>query len=99
VRGNYRGPASARAVVASGVLLVVFGTLLVHADPIFASFISLPTLDIGELMSHVLIFGFFSWIVAGWMRSAVLDDAPVPRAPSESPIALNMLDVTMALGT
>src|SRR5207237_6113042 len=43
-------------------------------------------------------FGFFSWIVAGWARSAVREDASPSPAPEQWPIRLNMLDVTMALG-
>ena len=48
------------------VLLVVFGSLLRGADPIFASLVELPDMDLGEFISHVFVIGFYTWIVAGW---------------------------------
>jgi hypothetical protein len=88
-----------RAAVISGALLVVFGALLLGADPIFASLVRLPNIDIGEIVSHVFIIGFFTWVVAGWSRSAVIERAHSRQAPTEPLLQLDMLDVTAALGT
>jgi hypothetical protein len=79
------------------VVVVVFGSLLRSADPIFASIISLPAFDFDTMAEHVVLAGFFAWIVSGWARGALLDDAPA-RAPSGFPLRLSRLDITVGLG-
>jgi len=79
------------------VVVIVFGSLLRSADPIFASIVSLPAFDVDTLMEHVVLAGFFAWIVSGWARGALLDDQPT-RAPANFPIRLARLDVTVGLG-
>jgi uncharacterized protein DUF4153 len=90
-----------RPFVTAGLIglfvVVVFGSLLRSADPIFASIVSLPSFDVDTLMEHVVLTGFFAWIVSGWARGALLDDAP-PRASSTFPLRLTRLDVTVGLG-
>lgn len=97
-RGDHDTHAILRAVAISAGLVVIFGSLLAHADPIFASFVALPDFNIGRLLSHIVVVGFFSWIVAGWARSALMEDVPPARAPEHLPFSLGVLDVTMALG-
>jgi hypothetical protein len=91
----------ARPWISAGVIAVaviaVFGSLLRSADPIFASLVSLPAFDVATLMEHLLFAGFLGWIVSGWSRGALLDDAPT-RAPAELPVHLSRLDVTVGLG-
>lgn len=87
----------ARAALLSVGVLVVFGSLLRAADPMFASFVSLPEIDFGEAVSHVLLIGFFAWIVAGWARGALLAE-PSHRTFSYG-FSLRMLDVTALLAT
>ena len=84
-------------IVAS--LLLVFGSLLRSADPIFASLVSLPDLDVGTIVSHVFLFGFFAWIAGGWAYGALVESPQSRRAPAEFPISLGALDLTTALGT
>ena len=79
------------------VVVVVFGSLLRSADPIFASIISIPAFDVDTAMEHVVLAGFFAWIVSGWARGALLDDPPA-RAPSGFPLRLTRLDITVGLG-
>jgi hypothetical protein len=79
------------------VVVLVFGSLLRSADPIFASIVSLPSIDVGTIAEHLIFFAVFSWMVAGWVRGALLDD-PAPRAPLALPIRLSNLDVTVGLG-
>lgn len=87
-----------RAVAIALPLLVIFGSLLRGADPVFASFVALPTLDVGTLLSHVIVIGFFSWIAAGWMRAALVADIARRRAPERMPFALRSFDITVGLG-
>ena len=89
----------ARAAIISVALLVVFGALLVSADPIFASLVALPDLDFDTIASHVFLIGFFAWIVGGWSRALVSTRALRSAAPRKLPFELGMLDVSAALGT
>lgn len=91
--------ARVRAALIALVLLVVFGSLLSSADPIFASIVSLPAIDFEELFSHVILFGVFAWIWGGLATGAVeTSDAP-PRQPGTLPFSLGITDVTTALVT
>ncbi len=91
----------ARPFISAGVIavvvVVVFGSLLRSADPIFASIVSLPAFDASTLVEHLVFIGFLGWIISGWAHGALLEDAPV-RAPSELPLRLTRLDVTVGLG-
>jgi hypothetical protein len=88
-----------RAALIATALLFVFGSLLRDADPIFASLVSMPNIDAGTVISHVVVIGFFAWVVGGWSRGALADGRDAKRAPDRLPFALGMLDVTTALGT
>ena len=89
----------ARALVITLPVLLVFTLLLTQADPIFGSFFVLPDIDIEVVLSHVVIAGFFAWIVSGWLRRSLLarrgNHAP---APTPFPLALGVTDIAFALG-
>jgi hypothetical protein len=95
--GRARTTVRLSLIVAS--LLLVFGSLLRSADPIFASLVSLPELDVETILSHVFLFGFFAWIAGGWAYGALVESPQVRRAPVRFPISLGALDLTTALGT
>ncbi len=97
LHGRYRPVL--RASLIALPLLFVFGSLLVDADPVFASIVALPELDIETIVSHVMVAVFFAWIVAGWARGALIANLSRSRPPEQLPFALGMLDVTTALGT
>lgn len=88
-----------RVLLIAFPLLLVFGSLLRSADPVFASIVALPEIDFGALASHVVLIGFFAWVVAGWARAALVSDFSRARAPDTLPFSLGHLDVTAALGT
>ncbi len=88
-----------KALIITAPLLLVFALLLIQADPVFGSLITLPQVDLGIVVSHVVIAGFFAWMVAGWLRRSLLsprDSAPTPDIPL--PITLGATDVALALG-
>ena len=85
-------------LIASGLLLV-FGSLLRSADPIFASLVALPAFDADVVASHVVLIGFFSWITGGWAYGALVSHPSNVRAPESLPVSLGLLDITTALGT
>lgn len=88
-----------RALVLATPVVFVFGLLLTRADPVFGSFFAFPDVDIERLFSHILITGFFAWIVAGWLRRAFIM-RPEGRTTLSTPfpIALGFTDVTLTLG-
>jgi len=88
-----------RAALISCALLVVFGALLRDADPIFASLVRLPDIAVDVVVSHIILTGFFAWVVGGWTRTVALEQTHASRTASEPYIQLGMLDVTAALGT
>jgi len=88
-----------RAVLIAGALLLIFGTLLRDADPIFSSLVTLPQFDLGTIVSHVFVTAFYAWLVSGWARGALLVDVGKYRAPNQIPFSVSLLDITTALGT
>lgn len=79
--------------------LVIFGSLLRNADPIFASLVDLPAFDFETVGSHVIVAGFFAWIVAGWARASLAENGATHRSLAPLPIQLDTADITAALGT
>ena len=77
----------------------MFGSLLRSADPIFASLVALPKLDVETIVSHVFVMGFCAWIAGGWAYGALVESPTLSRAPERLPFTLRALDVTTALGT
>ncbi len=88
-----------KALLITVPILLVFALLLTHADPVFGSFFTFLDIDLGVLLSHVVVAGFFAWVVAGWLRRSLLarpGGAGTPAIPL--PFTLGATDVTLALG-
>jgi hypothetical protein len=100
-RGRVRSAArpAARAVLIAGSLLLVFGSLLRSADPVFASIVTLPALDMGALVQDAIVIGGFAWVAGGWAIGALAEPDSRRAAPRGLPFELGLLDVTTALGT
>jgi len=92
-------PTALRVIVLSGATLLVFGALLRSADPIFASLVRLPSIDLAVLVSHLFLIALFAALTAGWARGAFLSRHEPTLARPVSPIRLGSADVTAALGT
>jgi hypothetical protein len=88
-------------------LLVVFGALFSAADAVFGELVSsVVRIDVGLVVSHVLVTGVFAWIAGGWLRGVLLvrRDPALPGVPpalalgiTEIGIALGLLDALFAL--
>ncbi len=87
-----------RALLITVPILAVFALLLANADPIFGSFFTLPDIPVDVLLSHVVIAGFFAWVVAGWLRRALLPPAAAGMPATTFAFTLNSTDVALALG-
>ncbi|HEX7978518.1 MAG TPA: DUF4173 domain-containing protein [Gemmatimonadaceae bacterium] len=95
--GRYR--TAVRLALISGSLLLVFGSLLRSADPIFEKLVALPDFDVGLVISHLFVAGFFAWAAGGWAFGALVESPARWRAPDRFPISLGAADLTAALGT
>lgn len=95
--GSVRQAAKALAITAP--LLLVFTLLLTQADPVFGSFFAFPDVDLEVVFSHVVVAGFFAWVVAGWLRRSLLARPSAATTPALAfPLTLGVTDVTLALG-
>lgn len=89
-----------RALVITVPILLVFTLLLTRADPVFGSFFAFPDVDLGVVLSHVVVAGFFAWVVAGWLRRSLLAYPAATGTPATPlPLTLGTTDVALALGT
>lgn len=88
-----------RALLITAPILLVFTVLLAQADPVFGSFFAFPDVEIDVVLSHILIPGFFAWVVAGWLRRSLLARPGTARTRATAiPFTLGATDVTIALG-
>jgi Domain of unknown function (DUF4173) len=88
-----------RALVITAPILLIFTLLLTQADPVFGSFFTFPDVDLGLLFSHLVVAGFFAWVVAGWLRRSLLAHPDAAgTADTPLPLTLGATDVALALG-
>lgn len=93
--------AMVRGLALAVPLLIVFGGLFMAADAVFENMVlDLIDWDIETIISHLFLFGFIGWIVAGTLRQTILvegNDAVELKAPSA--LSLGRIEVGIILGT
>jgi hypothetical protein len=64
-----------RGVLIAAPILLVFGALFVAADAVFQGIVE-RTFNIqpDEVVAHIFFIGFFSWITAGYLRGALIQN-------------------------
>jgi hypothetical protein len=88
-----------KALLITVPILFVFTLLLAQADPVFGSFFRFLNVDLDVALSHVVIAGFFAWVVAGWLRRSLLARPGGTATPAiPVPLTLGSTDVTLGLG-
>jgi hypothetical protein len=104
-RHGRRAGAAAVGVALAVPVLMVFGGLLMSADPGFERIVrSLVDWDFSTIASHVLLAGFIAWASAGYLRTLATAKDPIlklagttlakaPRKP-----ALGILELGIPLG-
>lgn len=97
LRGS-RSKAAIRGALIALPLLLLFGVLLSQADPVFASIFSLPRIDVGRILSHIVVAGFFTWVVGGWLRGALVDERAPAKLPEGIALKLGTTEMTIVLG-
>jgi hypothetical protein len=88
-----------RAALLTAPIVIVFTMLLSRADPVFGAVFSLPEFEFDELVSHVVIAGFFAWTSAGFLRGSMLGKRAIESLPAMPTFSLGVVDVTAALGS
>ena len=87
-----------RALAITLPIVLVFTLLLRNADPVFKSYFSFPDVDFGLVASHIVVAGFFTWVVAGWLRRSLLARPAAVTPSSALAFTLGAVDVSFALG-
>lgn len=88
-----------RVSLVAGALTLVFGSLLGSADPIFASFVTIPSLDAPALVRHAIIIGVLAWAIGGWARGALVDKSDRLQRTGATAWQLGTLEITSAFTT
>ncbi|HVB28199.1 MAG TPA: DUF4173 domain-containing protein [Terriglobia bacterium] len=105
-KGDLRTTRFRRAVAVAGglmlgvPLLLLFGSLLMGADAVFASLVRRTFhLDFLQLFSHLFLILFFAWIVGGFLRGIFFfDPGSVSLPPAPKRFGLGITEIAVALG-
>lgn len=92
--------AVARGLVIATPLLLVFGLLFAAADAVFEGIVkNTLKIDTDTLVLHAFVVSFISWLVAGWLRSALLAE-PLSVNKSERPsfLYLGIVETSVVMG-
>lgn len=99
-RGTHRAVAALRAVLVAIPLLLVFGSLFVSADPVFARILGdVFHIDGEAVASHLAVSGIVAWLVGGLLRATVLSGG---RSALRLPFpdgAFGLTEIATALGS
>ena len=99
-RGSTRIVTGLRTALLAIPLLLVFGGLFTSADPVFARVVGdVFAVDAGEVATHLVLTGFFAWIVGGFLRSALLSSSQAPATIPFPDGALGITEVSVTLGS
>jgi len=104
------GPHTRTAGVLRGVLIglliavpviLLFGALLLSADPVFETLVrQLFDWDFEQIVSHLLLVGFLSWIAAGYLHITAASDRRMfeLHLPGRGP-RLGLLEIGIPVGS
>lgn len=87
-----------RAVLLTLPVVLVFGLLFEVADPLFGALLSLPKIDFGLVVTHVLLAATITWLAAGWLQAAFGNVEPNVVRQAKPTITFGTTDVTALLG-
>ncbi len=98
-RGWRRALPVATGLLIALPLLLIFGGLLAHADPVFAGWLrALAPMRLPVLISHLILIAFFAWITAGYLRGMLLRpplDLPSVWQPRRAPVGARELGIAL----
>ena len=91
--------AVARGLALALPLLLLFGALLVSADPVFARLVSdVLSFDLANVLSHVFLTLVLAWPVAGWLRGTLLTRTTIITGPRPAGFSLGLVEIASVLG-
>ncbi len=94
-----RGVAIGRGLLLAVPVVVLFGVLLIAADPAFEAIAKdLLRIDFAELLSHVFWTGFLAWTTGGILREAFRQRERAPVRLGRPPFSLGIVEVGIVLG-
>lgn len=96
--GKDKGRQLARALLIAIPILIVFAILLRSADPLFSAFVKLPDYQWDILIANIFIIGFFSWVVAGWLRRVFIVQTSNTTTKQVFTFAIGTIDLAVVLG-
>ncbi|HEY8345721.1 MAG TPA: DUF4173 domain-containing protein [Symbiobacteriaceae bacterium] len=99
-RWSERMAAILRGLIIALPLLFLFGSLFVAADAVFERMIqNLFTLNLPRLADHVFGLGFFGFLAAGFLRTALLQKpGELPQVDRPPTFALGAIETGLVLG-
>lgn len=93
--------AVARGAAIAIPVLVVFGGLLMAADAVFENMVgNLFDFDLGEIIGHVFLIGFWMWLTTAFLHQTVSgDDDTLAQFKRPSFARIGMIESGIVLGT
>ncbi len=94
-----RATAVTVGILLSIPLVLVFGSLLASADPVFDALVrSVIDWKFGTIASHVTLAGLISWVTLGYLRGLAFGDRPkLEISPDGNQPKLGILEVSIPL--
>ena len=92
--------AVARGLTIALPLLLVFGGLFMSADAAFDNLVrSLFTWDLFDLVSHLILIGWFAWVVGGLLRLVMLKrwSGPTGELPGRGSVGIIEIGIVLGL--
>ena len=91
--------AVARGAVVSVPLLLLFGSLLTSADPVFSRLVHEAfDIDFEVVAAHVMGTAIVGWIASGYLRSALFTARPAAASAAEQRVSFGAVEIGVALG-
>ena len=91
--------ALARGLALALPLLLLFGALLMSADPVFERLVTRAlSFDVETMLSHAFVTLVLAWPVAGWLRGTLLARTTVITATRPAGFTIGLVETSAVLG-
>lgn len=101
LRWSAKAGAVVKGLIIAVPLLLIFGGLLAAADAVFERLVAdAIDFDLGNLISHVVLTGFFAWLAASFLRQTLIGKPiPLPQEGRPSALYLGSIETGIVLGS
>jgi len=89
-----------RGCLLAAPLVLVFSALLMSADPVFEGVMHAAfDWDFSTIASHVMLIGFLTWVVAGYVWGIVKESKPIENSQASQKLArFGIVEIGICLG-